>query len=1321
MERRIARLVVALGLAFLSLGALTMISRSAAPAVEEAEGAAQEAGQICFWSEQGPVCVGRRVEVRAAGLDTDGLLAALLAGPAPDERERGLWSAIPEGTASRGVEIGADRTVVVRLETPPQALREIDHGTFEIIVRQIGYTLEPLGWRDLRIQAWDPVAEQFAPLASFLPQIPAPRKEMMRQGEQELEIAPAHVGQPPAPGQGQPRGALSGKTVYVSAGHGWLWNSTSSAWRTQRPPYPTGYAKGPIIEDHNNAEAVNQYLLQYLWNAGAMVIPVRERDMNGAEVVVDNDDPITDAGYSESGVWTTTAASGAGYAGADYRWTETVTGTATAAAVWTATLPADGEYAVYVWYRHGSNRAPDARYTIHHAGGETEVIVDQQRHGITWRYVGSYGFRGGEEARVTLDNRSDVAGAGVIADAVRFGGGTFDDLSGVETAATYAPDKPWWEAAAFYYTQRMGMSQPPGDVTARPIYARWEHAGADEDAVYVSWHTNGYSGYQWERSGTETYAHNGVGLPRTEGSLDLRQAIHSELVRDIQAGWDPEWIDRGQRLANFGELRLLWDEEQSARMPGALIEIAYHDHPGDTDALKEPTFNALAARAVYQGIVHYFEQRDGIDLVELPEPPTHLRVQNLGGGQVRVSWNPSPTDTLRLAGDAAIGYRVYTSTDGLGWSNGAPVTGTTAYTLTGLAQGSLLFVRVAAANAGGESFPSETLGARVGTDAEVLLVSGFDRLNNTMTVPDYDPVEGYNLRMFLDQMNRYDYAVHHGETISYTFDCASNEALSDTLVSLGDYKLVDWILGEESAPDETLNAAERALLEAFLDGGGALFVSGSELGWHLDYLEEDADFYNSRLRADYVGDDAESYDLIPVPGSIFEGLGLFRFDALEVYAADYPDQIAPVLGSQAALSYYSGLKGTAAVQYAEGCQRLVYFGFPFETIRPGQRPAVMERVLDFLDECLGAPVDTEIVVPAYGSAHNSAPPFEGTARAQGAAVLDRVEVQIQRGSQYWAESGWVTSESWLTATGKGVWSYTLPSLSDGEYHLRARAWTLDPYSDTSPAEVVFVYDTVSPTGATLITPTGGVAFASATGIVLEWQPVGPDGGSDLAYVVMLDGRQLHTTTQSAYTVTQIADGPHTWGVQVLDAAGNRSGWVTATFSIARECIWLPLVVRGFEAPPGECIDAVVNGGFESDEGWISNRAAYTTTNFHSGARSVQVGILPGEPGGGKLVYSSVRQEVTLASGSSAELRLWVYPIGEGGDSDDWHYVVLYDQWDGYHLLEMWQSNGRAWEQRQYDLSAYLGQTVRLYVGARNDGDDDTAALYVDDVALEVCP
>ncbi len=1268
---------------------------------------------ICFWSVDGPVLVARpTVRMAASGPEPRELLTALLSGPTAQERARGVWSVLPADAALAGVTVQPDRTVVVRFDLPFAWLRTLDHGSFERVVDQVGYTLQPLDWRDLHIQVWDPIAGEFVPLASFLPPIPSPHKSPG--GREGMEPAPAYVGQPPAPGQGQPQGSLSGRTVYVSAGHGWEWEN--GGWRVQRIPYPSPPYVGPIIEDFNNAEAVNQYLLQYLWNAGALVFPVRERDMNGVALVVDNDDPAP-GGYIESGAWTTTA--GDGYASTSYRWTDTVAGSATATAVWTTTIPADGEYAVYVWFKFGADRAPDAHYTIHHAGGDTTVIIDQRVHGDTWRYLGSYGFLGGEEARVELSNESAVAGQVVVADAVRIGGGTFDSLEGIGTIASYPPNEPWWEVAAFYYTQRMGMDQPDNDVVARPVYARWEHWGSGEDAVYVAWHTNGVSGYQEDYSGTETYAHNGEWLPRTEGSLSLRHAVHSEVVRDIRAGWDPAWIDRGEKLKNLGELRLLWDDDPAMRMPGALIEIAFHDNPDDTDQLKEPSFELLVARAIYQGIVHYFEERDGVDLDLLPEPPTHLAVRNVGAGMVRVSWHPSPTDTIGLVGDAATGYRVYTSSNGIGWSNGVPVTGTTAYTITGLAPEQLLFVRVTATNDGGESFPTETLAARVGNVAGILLVSGFDRLNSTMLIPDvYDPTGQSHMRMLLRQMNSYDYTIQHGEVISYAFDSSSNEAVRDGLVSLGDYGLVDWILGEESAPDETLDATERSLVQAFLEDGGALFISGAEVGWHLDHLAADPAFYHGSLRASYVGDDAGTYQVAPASGSIFAGLSAFRFDAPGMYDADYPDVIAPASGSTAALAYQGGTGGTAGVQYANGCERLVYLGFPFETVWPARRPAVMGRVLDYLDECLAVMVNTWIGSPTDCGAYNSVPPFFGTAQALGATV-DRVEVTVRRISDgyYWDGSGWVVTETWLTASGTISWSYPLPPLSDGEYELRARAWA-GGNVDASPAQVDLAYDTAPPSSATLITPTGGVTITAVANVPLRWSAP-PDDGTPLAYVVTLDG-QPYTTTRQVYTTTRIAAGAHTWGVQVVDAAGNHSAWVTATFAVAQHYIWFPMLIRGMvDSVPG-CEDVIVNGGFEADDGWVFNRVTLVTdpTYVHSGARSAQVGILPGEPG--VYAYSSVRQQVTLSPGVTATLRLWLYPISEGADPGDLHYISLYDQWGGFHWIDTTTTDQRQWVEREYDLSPYLGQTVKLYIGALNDGDDDTAALYVDDVSLEVC-
>ncbi|MEA3342264.1 MAG: hypothetical protein U9R15_20040, partial [Chloroflexota bacterium] len=501
--------------------------------------------------------------------------------------------------------------------------------------------------------------------------------------------------------------------------------------------------------------------------------------------------------------------------------------------------------------------------------------------------------------------------------------------------------------------------------------------------------------------------------------------------------------------------------------------------------------------------------------------------------------------------------------------------------------------------------------------AGVLLVNGFDRLNSTMLISENDPVEGSNLRMLLDRMNRYDYIIQHGETITYPFDSGSNEAIQEGIINLGDYGVVDWILGEESINEETLNGTEQALLSSYLDGGGALFISGAEVGWDLDYMGSiyDRAFYTSTLRAEYVGDDAEIYEVAPVSGSIFDGLPAFSFDAL--YDADYPDQITPTNGSSATLTYSGGQGGAAAIQYRSemtACPRLVYFGFPFETIRSDQRAGVMARVMNFLSPCLPQSLNTKISNPINQSAHNTPPPFDGTAKASGTEI-QQVEVQIQHpDGKYWAETGWMTPTTWLTATGTGVWTHTLPMTltTEGNYYLHARAWTTGPISDTSPAEVVFTYDTLPPTATTLITPTGGVVFPAVTGVSLMWEAAPADGGSSLAYVLELDGG-LYTTTQVAYATGHITEGLHIWGVRVFDAAGNYSEWVTDTFGVTLHRVYLPLAARNFSpgggGGGGPCVEVILNGGFEKDEGWVLNHAVYTTTHVYSGTRSARVGVL----------------------------------------------------------------------------------------------------------------
>ena len=840
-------------------------------------------------------------------------------------------------------------------------------------------------------------------------------------------------------------------------------------------------------------------------------------------------------------------------------------GALTSKATWSLAVPTAGSYAVYAWVYPGSNRIRDAHYTVVHAGGSTEVIIDQSIYPETWRYLGTFPFAAGT-ATVSLDNRSASAETrAVIADAIRLGSGTFDSLGGISLTApatTYvpntppgaAPHKPWWETATFYWGQWMGLDPDEwpylNDVVARPMYARWYERASGDDAVFISWHTNGSAG---TARGTVTYVHNGETYPRTAGSTELQAAVHNELVSDIRAGWDPAWTDRGKGQLNLGELRMLYDPTVSyASIPGVLLEIAFHDNPQDALALRDPGFNQLAARAVYQGIVKYFEVRDGVNLVFAPEPPTHLRVENQGAGAVRVAWSASPVDGI--GGEAATGYLVYTSPDGFAWGAPLAATGTSA-TLTGLTEGQTIYVRVTATNAGGESFPTETLGARVG-DARLLIVNGFDKLNLYGLVLEDDPVEGENLRMWVDRMNSHDYTVLHGQAVpaDYAWDSASNEAVASGAVALTGYDVLDWILGEESSVvDGSFNTTERSLITSYLAAGRSLLVSGSEFGWDLEGQGRDPTFLQTRLHADYLGDDAGTTTARPATGSLFSALGDLHFDAPEEYVVDAPDVLAPLGGAQTALSYVNATTpGAAAVQYAQGCQRLLVLGFPFETLRAAERGPVMSAAMAYLDGCH---IDTVIDSPVDQGYYRVSPTFSGRASGDG---LVRVELQLQRAGDgaYWTGSAWSSAAAWFPANGTATWSYTLLALSEGGYVVHARS--IGEAVDDSPDVVTFGIDRTAPGTPTVVTPTAGVLITGPV-ISLVWMAP-PDTGSPLAYDVAVDSMVRRFAASPA--VAPPWPGVHEWRVRAVDAAGNEgpwSGWYA--FEVFVRQVFLPLVMR----------------------------------------------------------------------------------------------------------------------------------------------------------------
>ncbi|MBN2445986.1 MAG: family 10 glycosylhydrolase [Phycisphaerae bacterium] len=132
----------------------------------------------------------------------------------------------------------------------------------------------------------------------------------------------------------------------------------------------------------------------------------------GQVLIVDNTDP----GFTVlTENWYTTSATG--QYGSDYRYRSTTL--ATGQVEWRPTIADSGEYAVDVWYRSSVDRPSDAVYSVHHAGGQTDITIDQRLNGSEWVPLGVFNLSAGTSDRVVLSSDADP-GNTIVADAVRF-------------------------------------------------------------------------------------------------------------------------------------------------------------------------------------------------------------------------------------------------------------------------------------------------------------------------------------------------------------------------------------------------------------------------------------------------------------------------------------------------------------------------------------------------------------------------------------------------------------------------------------------------------------------------------------------------------------------------------------------------------------------------------------------------------------------------------------------------------------------------------------------------------------------------------------
>ena len=477
----------------------------------------------------------------------------------------------------------------------------------------------------------------------------------------------------------------------------------------------------------------------------------------------------------------------------------------------------------------------------------------------------------------------------------------------------------------------------------------------------------------------------------------------SQIVGDIRATYEPEWRRRG-----------LWNRSYyEARVPAAptmLLELLSHQNFADMRYGSDPRFKFLVSRAIYKAILRHVSFQYGRPCVVQPLPVEGFSaVFAERDDEVRLQWH-GVEDPLE-ASASPTGYVLYTRIGDGDFDNGVPVDGTS--TVVRQEPGVIYSYRVTATNAGGESFPSETLSAAWVPEPKgrVLVVNGFDRVSAPLSIQG-DSLAGFYRRLdsgvadrhdisFIGEQrvfdrrfteaendeealgscysdyatqviggNTFDYPRLHGASIvraGYSFCSASAAALAEGEVKTDDYFFMDVIFGKQRSVEmgrgtsgvefRVFPEGLRRALGEFTASGRSLFVSGSFIAtdpWRSPAsTDEERAFVKSVLRYDYRGGQASRRGearIVASPARMDRERFYFNTEPCrDFYPVEAPDALRPVGGGFTVMRYDDGDQ-TAAVGYT-GDYRSLAMGFPFEAIvDEGQRDRLMQQIMNFLEQ-----------------------------------------------------------------------------------------------------------------------------------------------------------------------------------------------------------------------------------------------------------------------------------------------------------------------------------------------------------------------------------
>lgn len=555
---------------------------------------------------------------------------------------------------------------------------------------------------------------------------------------------------------------LTGKNVVLWHSHGWYYSNRSDRWEWQRARLFQS------VEDLIPMSITIPFLIPMLENSGANVFVPRERDIQTNEVVIDNNtkNDFLFKYYEETDtldghLWKD-AGTGFAYGTPPYKTGDNPFRNGTARVIkssvvadamvkWTPEIPETGEYAVYVSWLQSEDNVTDAHYTVNHAGGSTDFLVNQQKGGGTWMYLGTFKFNQGYDKKsgVILTNESSQPGKNITADAVRFGGG----MGLVERNGTVS-GRPKFIEGARYWLQYAGMPDTlvysfhdnqndyNDDYKSRGEYANYLTGApfgpnVDRSAeglhipidVSMAFHTDaGITDndttigtlmiYSIPGGNSEVNFPDGVSR---FANRDFADIVQTQIVNDLHALQDTAWTRRQLRNA-------MYSESFRPNMPSLLLELLSHQNFTDMKFMLDPRFKFDVARAMYKGVVKFISSRYGYDYVIQPLPVDNFEGRFDAGNNIKLSWKPV-ADKLEPTASPTY-YKVYTRIDDGGFDNGI-VVDSPEYVLNNIETGKIYSFKITALNAGGESFPSEVLafGKAENEKNRAIIVNGFDRIS----------------------------------------------------------------------------------------------------------------------------------------------------------------------------------------------------------------------------------------------------------------------------------------------------------------------------------------------------------------------------------------------------------------------------------------------------------------------------------------------------------------------------------------------------------------------------------------------------------------